>query len=230
MENVFDEIIKMLCWWFFRSHSKCKLSVKKSIIGFILKFSSKHHHEAVNSSSSHWVSQTQQDSQHHELGIYLSHNFEEWNPLTQKFDSNGKYVMDKQARDIRRKKSQVNNNLFFGREKCGLLLCIYCMQMSRLEPWSTIATQLLIEYLCNMNHNIPDHLSSSQPSHSWCYRVWLCLVSWCWDCECRKYLRGWDLIPRLSGGALLVIIIALIWFIPSYLEQAIISLGHQDVN
>lgn len=98
MENVFDEIIKMLCWWFFRSHSKCKLSVKKSIIGFILKFSSKHQYEAVYSPSSKWVSQTQ-DSQHHELGIYLSHNFEEWNPLTQKFDSNGKYVMDKQARD-----------------------------------------------------------------------------------------------------------------------------------
>lgn len=30
---------------------------------------------------------------------------------------------------------------------------MYCMQMSRLEPWNTIETQLLIEYLCNMNHN-----------------------------------------------------------------------------
>lgn len=76
---------------------------------------------------------------------------------------------------IQMMKSQVNNNLFFfGREKCGLLLCIYCMQMSRLEPWSTIAAQLLIEYLCNMNHNRNIRPLQQQPALS--LLVLSCLV------------------------------------------------------
>ena len=67
------------------------------------------------------MAQTQQDTQHHELGIYLSHNFEEWNPLTQKFDSNGKYVMDKQARDTKDEVT-VNNNLFFWTRKVWFII------------------------------------------------------------------------------------------------------------
>ena len=215
MENVFDEIIKMLSWWFFRSHSKCKLGVKKSIIGFILNFSSKNWATSIWTVNSPSVPDTGLTTSwaSHELGIYLSHNFEEWNPWTQKFDSNGKYVMDKQARDIK-SQVKVNDYLFLWTRKVWFIM--YCMQMSRLEPWNTIETQLLIEYLCNMNHN--KNIGPLQHSHSWGYRVWLCLVSSVLvsrDCECRKYLRVWDFITRLSSGALPCYHYRLIWFILS---------------